>query len=111
MANTVAAPEQTHQLPPSTLQLFLHGRNETPTLVLKGRVVSLRALELMTPHTLAMLEQLAAPEMNGQVVRIEQSTPNPTDPRTRPSDLGQTTVRLVKIGVAGHVLHKAGVRR
>jgi hypothetical protein len=78
-------------------------------LTIGDRTVSLRALAAMSPHTLALLERLADPEMDGQVVRIENRRSNPTDPSSRPSDDG--SVRLVKMGIAGHVLHKAGVRR
>jgi hypothetical protein len=67
-----------------------------PRMTLDGRVVSLRLLEVLTAENIAVLEKLSDPGMDGQVVRIEQ----------RPGGV----LRIVKIGIAGHVLHKA-VRR
>lgn len=75
-----------------THQLFIDGRGDVPLMIMKGKVISLRALEQLTPQTVALLEILATPEMDGQVVRIENRD-------------GQ--VRLVKTGLVGHVLHKA----
>jgi hypothetical protein len=74
--------------------------DEGGVVTIGGRSVSLHALAAMSPNTLALLERLTDPAMNGQVVRIEQ---NP-----KSSEFG---IRLVKMGIAGHVLHKAGVRR
>lgn len=78
-------------------RFVLDARGEMPVLIVGKNVVSLRALEILTPSTLYLLERLADPEFNNQVVRID-----------RDEDTGQ--VRMVKIGVAAHVLHKARTR-
>lgn len=98
MAHSAAAPEQTHKF--QHAPIFIDASGDVPFVIVADRVVSLRALAAMTPHTLHLLERLADPEMNGQVVRIEHV------PMAPGASLGGP-IRLVKIGIATHVLYKA----
>lgn len=64
-----------------------------PFLIINERPISLRACAALSPSMLAVLEELAKPESNGGVFRIERYE-------------GQ--VRLTKVGLMAHASHKAG---
>lgn len=68
---------------------------EQNSLVINDRTISLRAAEALSPSMMRVLEELAKPEANGGVFRVEREG---------------TEVRLTKIGVMGHAMHKLGRR-
>lgn len=79
-----------------TSALFIDARGDVPFVLIKGKVVSLHALEHLTPNMVSLLEQLAGPDLVGQVVRIDR-------------EAGE--VRLKRMGVVAHALSKAVGKR
>ena len=75
--------------------LYIDARGDVPTMLLKGKVISLRALEMLTPNTLGLLEQLCDPQCAGQVFRVEHDG---------------DVVRLKRMGVVAHALNAVGKR-
>lgn len=61
-------------------------------LIIDDRAVSLEACRALSPSMLRVLEELAKPEADGGVFRIERQGDE---------------VRLFKVGVAEHAVHKA----
>ena len=60
-----------------------------------GKTLSLKALAALTPAMLSVLEQLVKPEANGGVFRVERKGDQ---------------VRLMAVGIMGHVVHKTKLR-
>lgn len=76
-------------------QVDIDCTGETPWVHLAGKTVSLEALAALTPAMIPLLEELAKPEADGQVYRVERKGDR---------------VRLIKMGVMGHLARKAGLR-
>ncbi len=63
------------------------------TLEVNGREVSLQAVSAVSASMLAVLEELAKPEANGGVYRVERRGDQ---------------VRLIQVGLAAHAKHLIG---
>jgi hypothetical protein len=64
-----------------------------PHLVIDGKAISLRAIAAVSQAMLRVLEELAKPEADGAVYRVEHHPDH--------------TVRLVKVGLMAHAGQKA----